>query len=89
MAPARCTIEVWEAFAGHELLTLIFPEAGVPRAAFSPDASRLAAASTSGGLARVHLLRLEDLVMLARARLTRSWMFDECQRVLHVDRCPG
>jgi WD40 repeat protein len=82
------TSKVWDAFTGRELLSLRLPGGGATCAALSPDRSRLAVASTDA-LARVYLVRLEDLVTLARARLTRSWTLDECQRFLHLERSPG
>jgi WD40 repeat protein len=74
------TTKVWDASTGQELLTVSFPAGvGVPRAAVSPDESRLAVAG-SNGLVQVYLLRVEDLVALAHAGLTRTWTLEECQR---------
>jgi len=73
------TSKGWDAMTGRELLSLRLPGGGATHSAFSPDGSRLAIAS-SDGLVRVYQLRLEDLVSLAHARLTRSWALDDCQR---------
>ena len=47
---------------------------------------------TEAGRARhivgIYLLRLEDIVALAKARVTRSLTTDECQKYLHVAACP-
>ena len=82
------SVKLWDAVSGRELLTLELPGASVARAAFSPDGSRLAVASQNG-VAGVYLVRFEDLVTLAQTRLTRSLTADECQRFLHLDRCPS
>jgi len=40
------------------------------------------------GVTRSYLLDLEELIQLAEARLTRELTADECERYLHVSRCP-
>jgi len=40
------------------------------------------------GTVRVLALDIDDLIDLARSRLTRSWTQDECQTYLHRDTCP-
>jgi hypothetical protein len=40
------------------------------------------------GIGRVYALRIEDLITLAKSRLTRSLTTEECQKYLHVDACP-
>jgi hypothetical protein len=37
----------------------------------------------------VHALKIDDLMTLARRRLTRAWTSAECQRYLHQDHCPS
>jgi hypothetical protein len=34
-------------------------------------------------------LHLDDLLDIARDKLTRDLTADECRRYLHVDRCPS
>jgi WD40 repeat protein/serine/threonine protein kinase len=55
--------------------------------AFSPDGTQLAYTAEDG---TVHVLALDidDLLGLARSRLTRSWTPDECRSYLHLDHCP-
>jgi WD40 repeat protein len=55
--------------------------------AFSPDGSRLAYTAADGSV-RVLALDIDDLIDLARFRLTRSWTLNECQTYLHRDTCP-
>jgi WD40 repeat protein len=81
------TAKVWEASTGAELLTLYGDGAGVGSVAFSPDGTRLAVGGDNA--ARIYTLRIEDLVVLARSRLTRWWTPEECQRFLHQPDCPA
>jgi len=36
----------------------------------------------------VHVLPIEELIALARSRVTRSLTTNECQRYLHIEQCP-
>jgi hypothetical protein len=68
------------------LLTLHHNNVG-PDLAFSPDGKHLA--TTDMGTVRIYVLPIEELVALARLRLTRTWTPEECQRYLHLDQCPS
>jgi WD40 repeat protein/transcriptional regulator with XRE-family HTH domain len=81
------TTKVWDAETGKELVTLTGHTGIVSGVAFSPDGTRLATASRDGTM-RVYALRLEDLIALARARVTRLLTIEECQQYLHVETCP-
>jgi WD40 repeat protein/DNA-binding SARP family transcriptional activator len=72
--------------SGQELLTLHHNNAG-PDLAFSPDGKHLA--TTNTGAVHIYVLPIEELVALARSRLTRTWTAEECQRYLHLDQCPS
>jgi WD40 repeat protein len=78
---------VWDADTGQELLNLTGHTDRVTAASFSPDGSRLATAGQDGTV-RVYLLNIEELIALARARLTRSLSAAECQQYLHMEQCP-
>lgn len=60
----------------------------VYRVAWSPDGHRLATASRDG-TSRVYLVELDDLVDLARSKVTRGLTAEECQKFLHQDPCPN
>jgi WD40 repeat protein len=81
------TAKLWDASTGRELLTLSSDGGGVTNVAFSPDGSRLATANRDG-TDRLFLLKIEDLVALARQRVTRSLSAEECQEFLHTATCP-
>jgi hypothetical protein len=37
----------------------------------------------------IYELNIQDLVAIARSRLTRPWTLEECQKYLHVNTCPS
>ena len=82
------TTKVWDISSGQESLTLTGHTLIALEVAFSPDGTRLASASYDGTV-RVYLLRIEDLMELARKRLTRSLTTLECQKFLHMQECPA
>jgi len=86
-ASADKTAKLWDALTGKELLTLHALE-GLTSVAFSPDGSQLAVASRDG-TDRIYLLKIEDLIALAKQRVTRSLTTEECQQYLHLAACPA
>jgi DNA-binding transcriptional MerR regulator len=48
---------------------------------------RLLATAGDDGTIRVYTLRVEDLLELARHRLTRGLTAEECQKYLHRETC--
>jgi WD40 repeat protein/DNA-binding SARP family transcriptional activator len=79
--------KVWDVKSGQEEASLYGSSGRVMGVAFSPDGSRLAAAGEDGSV-RIYAVRLDDLVALARSRVTRSLTREECRKYLHVDECP-
>lgn len=81
------TAKLWDAASGKELLTIQGSGVGLCCVAFSPDGKLLFTGGDDG--VRVYTLQVEDLVALAKSRLTRSWTEDDCQRYLHTATCPA
>jgi WD40 repeat protein len=81
------TTRLWDASTGQELLILTGNELNTGGVDFSPDGTRLAV-SGGDGTVRIYVLPLEELMALARTRVTRSLTDDECKRYLHLDQCP-
>jgi WD40 repeat protein len=79
-------IKLWDASTGQVLLTIA---ADIPAydLALSPDGTRVA--SIAADAIRIHVLPIEDLMALARSRVTRSWTPTECLEFLHLAACPG
>jgi WD40 repeat protein/transcriptional regulator with XRE-family HTH domain len=79
--------KVWDAVTGMNLLTLPVDRRGGGGISFRPDGKRLAVGAVSG--VYVFVLPIEDLVELAKSRLTRSLTIEECQQYLHLETCPN
>lgn len=80
--------KVWDASTGKELHSLQVGSAQVRGAHFSADGTHLITTGMDGVI-REYTLDIEELVQLAKARLTRTWTTDECQQYLHVEACPS
>ena len=80
------TVKIWDAESGEELLTLSGHNGWIFDLAISTDGTHLATAGQDG-TSRVYLLKLEDLVKLARSRVTRALTTEECQKYLHMQEC--
>lgn len=62
---------------------------GIDGLAFSPDGRKLATASRGDQTVRVYALQIDDLMNLARSRLTRTLTDNECRQYLHLEACPA
>jgi WD40 repeat protein/transcriptional regulator with XRE-family HTH domain len=80
--------KVWDVATGEELLSLYGNTGNVFGVSFSPDGKQLATAGADGTL-RTYTLQLEELVALARWRVTRALTAEECHKYLHMDQCPA
>jgi WD40 repeat protein len=80
-------LKLWDLATGQELTTFAGHTAMVNGVAFSPDGSRLASSSIDG-TTRVYAVDVDDLVALARSRLTRWLTPEECRQYLHLEECP-
>jgi WD40 repeat protein len=78
---------VWDANTGEELFTLHGHQEYVVDLVFSPDGRGLFTASLDGTI-RSYLLDIDELIALARSRVTRSLTDEECETYLHLDQCP-
>jgi len=82
------TAQMLDATTGRVLLTLSLNKALMPDVAVSPDGRRLATASLDGAV-RVYVLPIDELIALARDRLTRGFTLEECRSFLHLETCPA
>lgn len=82
-------VRLWQVHPLREILVLPSGPIGYlgPDAlSFNPDGTRLAV--DVGDIVRVYALDIDDLIGLARDRLTRGFTVGECRQYLHLDRCP-
>lgn len=79
--------KVWDVATGEELASLYGNAGNVFGVSFSPDGNHLATAGADGTV-RIYTLQLNDLVALARSRVTRALSDEECRMFLHMDSCP-
>ncbi len=79
--------KLWDAASGQELASFYGNAKNAWSVSFSPDGTRLAVGGWDG-TARTFVTSLDELLVLARSRLTRSLTTEECQKYLHVDECP-
>jgi WD40 repeat protein len=79
--------KLWDANTGELLLNLYGSGEGLNGVAISPDGSKLATAGAHG--LWIYLLRLDDLIALAKRRATRSFTEEECLQYLHMNQCPA
>ncbi|WP_052668847.1 BTAD domain-containing putative transcriptional regulator [Nitriliruptor alkaliphilus] len=81
------TVKLWDLETGRRRLTLHGHTLKATGVDFSPD-GRLIASASPDGTAALHLLRLDELVEVARNRLTRTLTDAECAEYLRVTPCP-
>lgn len=82
------TARVWDATTGKELAVLRGHEELVNSAQFSPDGRQIFTTS-SDGTARVYVAKLDDLIALAKTRVTRELTCQEQARYLREELvCP-
>ena len=79
--------KVWDVQSGEEMATLYGNAGRVMGVAFGPDGTQVATGGEDGTV-RLYAVQAEDLVALARSRVTRSLTREECQKYLHVEECP-
>jgi WD40 repeat protein/DNA-binding SARP family transcriptional activator len=80
------TARIWDFTSGQELLILTGNQIGVGGVTFSPDGRHLAVGGGDGTV-RIYILPINDLITIARERLTRSLTDAECKQYLHIETC--
>jgi WD40 repeat protein/transcriptional regulator with XRE-family HTH domain len=84
------TARVWDVESGAELLRLPGSQAGIYGVAFSTqDGGAHLIVASNDGIVRDFVLPVDQVLDLARARVTRSLTTAECGEFLHVDQCPA
>jgi WD40 repeat protein len=78
-------VTLFDVQTGEQLFTLD-GECAVAGIDFSPDGSRLVTVDGCYTM-KVWAHDIDDLLDLARQRVTRALTHEECRQYLHVDRC--
>ncbi|RPJ25062.1 MAG: hypothetical protein EHM33_15780 [Chloroflexi bacterium] len=86
-ASADGTAHVLDTATGANVLSLPVDSRGAGGVSFSPDGKRLAVGGRSG--VYIFVMPIDELIALAKSRLTRSLTIEECQQYLHVASCPA
>lgn len=81
--------KIWDFQTGQELINL----PGSDALQFTSDGTRLIMVrredkALGGDTVRIYALRLNELIALAKSRVTRALTTEECQQYLHMDQCP-
>ena len=76
------TAKVWDASTGEELLTFFGDGSALYDILFSSD-GKLLATGGKGGV-QIYVLQIDELIALAKTRVTRSLTTGECQKYLHL-----
>ncbi len=87
-AGADGTISLWDPDTGREEVVLGGHAAAVGTLDYSPNGLRLVSVDEIG-IVRIWALDLDELIELARQRLTRTLDEDECRQYLHQATCPA
>jgi len=80
-------IKIWDLATGTELANVSATNGWV--IALTRDGRRVYGVDFHAAKVGLYAVYLEDVVALARSRLTRSLTTDECRQYLHVDQCPA
>jgi hypothetical protein len=82
------TARVWNVTSGDVVFTSPVERSDVDGIAFNADESRVTVIYSNGRII-VNAIALEDVIEIARARLTRGFTDEECRTYLHVSACPA
>jgi WD40 repeat protein len=72
----------------EEPLTLYGNSGAVYQIAFSPDGTSIASVGRDR-VVHIYELNIENMIAIAKSRLTRTWTPEECQKYLHTETCPS
>jgi WD40 repeat protein len=82
------TARVWDVATGTGLYMLTGSTDSLTGVLFTPDGKELVTGSADGTV-RFYLVHIQDLVALARTRITRTLTEAECRQYLHLSVCPA
>jgi WD40 repeat protein/DNA-binding SARP family transcriptional activator/type II secretory pathway predicted ATPase ExeA len=80
------TARVWDASSGEVLQVNTSPSGPLFDITFTPDGKRLIA--SGAGKIYGFIFDQDELIQLAKSRLTRGFTQEECRQFLHLEECP-
>jgi WD40 repeat protein len=80
------TVRLWDVETWEEISVMTDQDHALEGVDFSPD-GRYVVAAGSDGIVRVFIVSVEELMEVARSRLSRDFTNTECQRYLHSASC--
>jgi WD40 repeat protein len=78
---------LWDAGNGEKRFVLANWGEPLSDVVFNPDGKHLFTSDDSGAV-RAYIVPVEELLALARERVTRTLTEEECRTFLHADTCP-
>lgn len=81
------TAKLWDASTGDLLVTYQTPTDQILSVAFSNDGKYLATGSETG-VVRMYYVYPNDILEIAKSRITRTFTEEECINYLHEEACP-
>ncbi len=80
--------KLWDMETGEEIATLSDRKSSLGGVDFSPDGRYLVTAGSDGTVS-VYSISIEELMEVARSRLSRGLTLEECRTYLHLPLCPN
>jgi WD40 repeat protein len=81
-------VRIWDLRSGKPLQDLPFGDVPIENVEFL-DNRHLLVAPATGPDVQIVTLDIDELIRIARSRLTRGFTQEECRTYLHVDTCPS
>jgi WD40 repeat protein len=78
--------KLWDMKTGLELMTLADQSVALTGVDISPDGRHVVTAASDGTIS-VYIVSVEELMDVARSRLSRDFTEEECRRYLHLPAC--
>ncbi len=80
-------VRVWDAGSGERITELVTDRQKTPWIDIHSDGGHLIALGADDTV-RVYTLDIDELIQIAKDRVTRSFTEDECRAYLHLETCP-
>ncbi len=86
-ASSRGELQLWNMESGEKIATLVDTTTPFNGVDFSSDGEKIVVAGADGKL-RLYAMSIEELMEIARSKLSRDFTWSECQQYLNLAVCP-